>query len=156
MLAQKTASGLITVIFSPPLLPPEAPYVGLLEGVSTPSPSMVLFTSKVGIARVAALAVALGLAAGVSLTACLYSSASFSLKVWLGDVLILVVYHMLEFFLTALFHPGRASVDSFLVNQSMAYQIAVLAGWFEYWIQIAIGGGSFKWNAKITGNHIPR
>ena len=147
--ATKSRSGHVTVLYTAPHAPPEVAddaYTALLQDLSAPEPSAVLFTSIVGLARTAALSGLLGFVAGGSVVA-LAMGCGRALAVWLIDLCVLVLYHNLEFFLTARFHPGKTSVNSFLVNQSLAYQVAMLAGWLEYWVEVALFGVAAKQRA---------
>jgi len=40
---------------------------------------------------------------------------------------------MSEFFVTAICNPSVAKADSFLINHSKAYTLAVLFSWTEFW-----------------------
>lgn len=59
---------------------------------------------------------------------------------WCVYALAMSTYHWLEFLLSASYHPETTSVDSFLVNQSTAYQVAVVAGWAEFWLEFGVLG----------------
>merc|ERR1711991_1137781 len=39
------------------------------------------------------------------------------------------VFHMAEFYLTSFFHPDTLSIDSFLVNHSSAFWVAMIGSW---------------------------
>lgn len=43
-------------------------------------------------------------------------------------------FHFSEYIMTALYNPHRLSLDSFLLNHSMEYQIAAVASWVEFLI----------------------
>eukprot|EP01134_Creolimax_fragrantissima_P001699 CFRG1699T1 len=53
-------------------------------------------------------------------------------------ILFLCTYHFLEFFTTAVFNPEGLSIDSFLINQSKEYGIAVSAAWLEYLVELVL------------------
>lgn len=54
---------------------------------------------------------------------------------WTAYFSSLCLFHMLEFWTTALFNPSEASADSFLVNHSTAYTAAALISWTEFTIR---------------------
>lgn len=54
---------------------------------------------------------------------------------WSGYFTALCSFHMLEFFVTAIYNPTQASADSFLVNHSTAYTVAALTSWTEFGIR---------------------
>lgn len=57
----------------------------------------------------------------------------------------LSIFHLLEFLLTATFHPRDVTFDSFLLNHSTAYQAAVVMALAEYWLEVWIfGTGGLK------------
>ncbi|KAK8811397.1 hypothetical protein WA158_003131 [Blastocystis sp. Blastoise] len=44
-------------------------------------------------------------------------------------------FHLLEFFVTAIYHPETLSFDSYLVNHSIPYCTAILLAISEFWIE---------------------
>lgn len=42
-------------------------------------------------------------------------------------------FHFSEYLTTAMFNPETVSFDSFLLNHSVAYGVAAVASWAEYW-----------------------
>ena len=46
------------------------------------------------------------------------------------------VFHMAEFYLTSFFHPDTLSIDSFLVNHSTAFWVAMIGSWVEYLVEL--------------------
>lgn len=54
---------------------------------------------------------------------------------WSTYVALLCTFHFLEFFSTALWQPKVLSYDSFIVNHSRNYTIAVVASALEYWTE---------------------
>lgn len=54
---------------------------------------------------------------------------------WSCYFLFLMFFHFMEFFITAIYQPAALSYDSYLVNHSRSYTVAVLFGWFEFWIE---------------------
>ena len=51
---------------------------------------------------------------------------------WCSYVMALSTFHLLEFFLMAIWNPTAASTDSFLINNTISYTAAVLSSWTEY------------------------
>lgn len=54
---------------------------------------------------------------------------------WCGYTVMLSIFHLLEFFTTAIFNPSQATADSFLVNHSLAYTAAFLGSLSEFWLR---------------------
>jgi len=54
---------------------------------------------------------------------------------WCGYVSCLCAFHLLEFFVTALYNPTTCTADSFLVNHSLAYTAAAMSSWCEFGIR---------------------
>lgn len=52
---------------------------------------------------------------------------------WCTYVCSLCIFHLLEFFVTALYNPCVATSDSFLINHSVMYTAAALTSWIEFW-----------------------
>ena len=48
------------------------------------------------------------------------------------------IFHLLEFFVTAVYNPYELSGDSFLVNQSKAYTAAALISATEFWLKFCV------------------
>lgn len=48
----------------------------------------------------------------------------------------LASFHLLEFWITAVYNPYAASSDSFLVNHSAAYTAAALSSWIEFSLRL--------------------
>ena len=48
------------------------------------------------------------------------------------------MFHWLEFVLTAIFHPGSLSFNSFLLNHSRAFHVAVLCSVVEYGVELLL------------------
>jgi protein-S-isoprenylcysteine O-methyltransferase len=120
------------------------------------SSTLIIFSSPVGLGKVAILSVILGILFGVHLT-CLFTAiipttATIYLPIeWCIYVLAICIYHWNEFFFTALYHPESTSYDSFLVNQSREYQIAIGLGWIEYFIGMLIIPYEWKSIGKWLG-----
>ena len=54
---------------------------------------------------------------------------------WCLYVALMSLFHLLEFFITARFQSNTVTNDSFLVNHSKQYTIAIMLSSFEYWIE---------------------
>ena len=48
----------------------------------------------------------------------------------------LSVFHFSEYIMVALYRPTKLTLDSFLLNQSAEYQIAALASWIEFALEL--------------------
>lgn len=57
----------------------------------------------------------------------------------------LTSFHLLEFWITALYNPHAASSDSFLVNHSVAYTAAALSSWVEFGLRLCFAP---SWNVS--------
>lgn len=57
---------------------------------------------------------------------------------WCFYIVSLSTFHMLEFFVTALYNPTEASSDSFLASHSKAYTAAFLLATMEFWIRFLL------------------
>lgn len=55
---------------------------------------------------------------------------------WTYFMLALTTFHFSEFVLTAIFKPFQVSYESFLLNHSTAYTVAILVGWTEFWLEV--------------------
>mmetsp|Transcript_12193 Transcript_12193/g.35718 ORF Transcript_12193/g.35718 Transcript_12193/m.35718 type:complete len:242 (-) Transcript_12193:534-1259(-) len=114
-----------------------------------------LFACGKGLGRTATLACILGLILGTNFTLIvLLGMHSFGLgtislldgvdpgrilllQQWLAYVVLLSIFHIAEFFVTAIWNPSVTSADSFVVNQSLAYTGAALVSWVEFWARFA-------------------
>ena len=54
---------------------------------------------------------------------------------WCGWATSMSIFHLLEYFTTAIFNPTAASSDSFLINQSASYTMAVVTQCIEFGIR---------------------
>jgi protein-S-isoprenylcysteine O-methyltransferase len=54
---------------------------------------------------------------------------------WCTYILCLCTFHLLEFFITAIYNPSQATSDSYLINQSITYTTAAITSWMEFWIR---------------------
>jgi protein-S-isoprenylcysteine O-methyltransferase len=59
----------------------------------------------------------------------------FMLWQWCTYVICLCTFHLLEFFITAIYNPTQATSDSYLINHSITYTIAAIVSWIEFWIR---------------------
>jgi len=66
---------------------------------------------------------------------------------WCAYATSVCCFHLLEFFVTALFNPTQATTDSFLVNHSITYTLAALTSWTEFWLRfLFLPGWNFWWS----------
>jgi len=61
-----------------------------------------------------------------------------SLRQFCLYLIVIAIFHLLEFFMTAIFKPGDLSFTSFLLTHSKEFYIANLAAVVEYWIEFFI------------------
>ena len=52
--------------------------------------------------------------------------------------MVLTTFHFSEYLSTALINPQSVSNDSFLLNHSVAYSVAAVSSWIEFWIERAL------------------
>jgi len=57
---------------------------------------------------------------------------------WLAYVTVLCVFHLAEFFVTAIWNPSVLSAASFMVNHSTAYTVAILVSGIEFLIRLLL------------------
>jgi len=57
---------------------------------------------------------------------------------WCAYIIVLCIFHTLEFFVTALYNPTVTKADSFMVNHSKSYTAAVMISWCEFWLRALI------------------
>ena len=124
------------------------------------------FATRRGLGRVALLAAVLGTVWGISGTVCLFLSLE-RLGFWKCESLLearadmlwnwsfylwsLCNFHLLEFFVTAIYNPKVTSADDFLVNHSKAYTAAFIIASAEFWLRFWLVPASFP---HITRNGI--
>ena len=77
----------------------------------------------------------LGCFIGASVTVILVCPLSLSSLSWFIWIASLCVFHLLEFILTARMQPNLVTIDSFLLNHSREYHIALCAAASEYWLE---------------------
>jgi len=113
----------------------------------TPPVAWVEFTDNNGRGRAALTAFLLGIAfcAGPLLLMLLPSAAPFAIY-WS----LLVLFHLLEYLLTAAFRPDTLSFDNFLLNHSVLYQLMVAVAFAEYWLEWWLFGGMKQWGPLAT------
>jgi len=60
-----------------------------------------------------------------------------SLPCWNAGVFValLSLFHFSEFWVSAYIDPETCSLDSFLLNHSLEYWIAVASSWIEFWLE---------------------
>ena len=56
----------------------------------------------------------------------LESSRIFFISQWIGYVITLCIFHLAEFFVTCIYNPLIVTSDSFLINHSTSYTVAIL------------------------------
>jgi protein-S-isoprenylcysteine O-methyltransferase len=96
------------------------------------------FKETTSLGRIAQTATLLGLIFGVHMTLfciAIYQAWSVIWIQWCSYVALLSVFHLLEFFATALNRDDELSNNSFVVNHSLAYTAAALASWIEFWTE---------------------
>lgn len=111
------------------------------------------FNTTKGKGRVALVGCLLGLCLGVHLVFCLqlslhvtrilpfhvakYMSAPrmFMLWQWSTYCSLICVFHLLEFFVTAVYNPTQVTAESFLVDHSIAYTAAAITSWTEFLVR---------------------
>jgi len=54
---------------------------------------------------------------------------------WSFYVTFLCLFHLLEFFVTAVWNPKQLDANSFVVNQSVLYTTFAIISWMEFWIR---------------------
>lgn len=59
---------------------------------------------------------------------------------------LLVCFHFSEYFVTSLTNPSNLSTDSFLLNQSLAYKLAIMSSFLEYLVESYLFVGFKKFN----------
>mmetsp|Transcript_4292 Transcript_4292/g.6284 ORF Transcript_4292/g.6284 Transcript_4292/m.6284 type:complete len:269 (+) Transcript_4292:65-871(+) len=70
---------------------------------------------------------------------------------WMLFVITLCVFHLGEFFVTAMFNPTVVNSSSFVVNHSKAYTIAMLVATTEFWLRFCFFPKFNSSNAAIVG-----
>ena len=57
---------------------------------------------------------------------------------WCVYISFLSIFHLAEFFVTSLYNSSVVSAQSFLIDQSKEYTMALLASWAEFWIEFIL------------------
>eukprot|EP01139_Manchomonas_bermudensis_P000677 Amastigsp_a741_325.p2 type:complete len:233 gc:universal Amastigsp_a741_325:34-732(+) len=91
-----------------------------------------------GVASHAFNALAIGLFFGFGIALVVFVEGAFSVGWYMVT---LATFHFLEYFLTAIFHPDTLSIDSFLLNHSREYWVALIASWCEFFIELYLFPG---------------
>lgn len=61
-------------------------------------------------------------------------------------LVVLAFFHFSEFLVTGLTNPQNLSLDSYLVNHSLAYSLAALASWLEHGLEQLLAG---SWKSQL-------
>jgi hypothetical protein len=77
-----------------------------------------------------------------------FQASPWILLLWSTYILFLSLFHIGEFLFTAIYNPYVVNADSFVVNHSSTYTIAVLLSILEFWLETALAP-SIKENYKI-------
>jgi protein-S-isoprenylcysteine O-methyltransferase len=100
------------------------------------------FSTERAVGRTGLLGLGVGLTIGISSTltlTLLILSPSSPALVWSLYLLILSLFHALEFLTTALFNPTAVTATSFVVDHSLAYTMALLSSFLELAVRTALG-----------------
>ena len=57
---------------------------------------------------------------------------------WCVYISFLSIFHLAEFFVTSFYNSSVVSAQSFLIDQSKEYTMALLASWAEFWIEFIL------------------
>lgn len=57
---------------------------------------------------------------------------------WLIFVVLMCIFHLSEFFVTAIFNPSVVDASSFVVNHSKPYTVAMLVAVAEFWMKFGL------------------
>lgn len=111
------------------------------------------FATTRGLGRVALISCILGITWGVHATllavACFEMTGIMSsgllqgsrlqmLSLWCFYICSMIIFHLLEFFTTALYNPRVTSSESYLVNHSKAYTAAFIIAFLEFWTRFLL------------------
>lgn len=123
---------------------PQDEYFEFLDALCDPKEAFfpIQFQSNVGLANVALTSAGLT-AVLVAHIACIVANGrrvleddwAWILTIWCFYMVSLCFYHLAEFLCVSRFNSGLASSQSFLVNHSRVYHIAVAASWVEFWVE---------------------
>jgi len=96
------------------------------------------FCHDEGLGRVALIATILGITLGIHLTMflnLLVDKGTIIGLVWCSYMSLLCMFHLGEFFVTAIYNPMATTADCFVVNHSSQYTLAVLMSMAEFWTE---------------------
>lgn len=93
--------------------------------------------SNRGVGSYGTLGFALGIPFGFALSTFLMGGECRDFWLW---VLLMSFFHFTEWFATALYNLPKLSVDSFLINHSTGYTVALMASIIEYWVEYYLFG----------------
>eukprot|EP01113_Clastostelium_recurvatum_P039431 TRINITY_DN6017_c0_g1_i2.p1 TRINITY_DN6017_c0_g1~~TRINITY_DN6017_c0_g1_i2.p1 ORF type:complete len:171 (-),score=4.96 TRINITY_DN6017_c0_g1_i2:35-499(-) len=99
--------------------------------MSTP-PKRIDQWGRSGTGRAVLTGYVLGAALGVGIGLAWYSPSLFDLGLFLAA---LSIYHFWEYNYVAIYRPNELSWTAFLLDQSPAFQMAMLASFIEYFIE---------------------
>ena len=134
-------------------------YFELVSSISQPvaTQSFAHFRSRVGLGRVATAGVGIGIWIGAhavlgtlallapdAMAAVTTTVSRMALLRWSAYAVALGLFHFLEFAVTAAYNPRTATFDSFLLNHSRAYHVAVISGMAEFWFEARFFGACIK------------
>ena len=103
------------------------------------------YRSRVGLGRVAATGAVLGTLCGLHLALLYFRWSSVLVSAYAAHTACLCIFHLLEFFMTAAFNARTATWDSFLLNHSRNFSIAMVAAWAEYIIEVFFFESTKTW-----------
>ncbi|EGG19464.1 hypothetical protein DFA_00041 [Cavenderia fasciculata] len=88
--------------------------------------------SKHGAAKTVCIAYALGIAMGVGISVYFYSDSFPTFGLYLTS---LSIFHLWEYIWVSMYDTSNLSSESFLLNHSREYHLALLVGFSEFWIE---------------------
>lgn len=117
---------------SPP--PSDLSAIGVWRNTAHHIHTNASFQLNSGTARIALLGVCLGIGLGVGSQWIMlgFHTRLFQLGLYL---LSMCLFHLLEFVWTAIFHPQKLSAQSYLLNHSREYHLALAAGIVEFAVE---------------------
>lgn len=132
--------------------PVHSAYDSFFEALHLPDcdSSFIHYKSDVGLARITLAAASLGVLLGIHATLFLLSSSTPLTRSWSYYFVSLSLFHLLEFLLTAAFNARTCTWDSFLLNHSRAYVMAIIISWFEFWLGALLFPEWKTWVVRFT------
>ncbi|TMW61910.1 hypothetical protein Poli38472_010973 [Pythium oligandrum] len=103
------------------------------------------FTSDTGLGRIAVAAFGLGFVMALHVALLIYYAVAIGVDatdrwhcvaLWSVYMIALCFFHLSEFMLIASFRPSTVSYESFLLNHSKEYHLALVVSWVEFWLQV--------------------